>query len=120
MKWRHLSACIAGMSLFFSVLSGCRKEVTQPWEVVVQNKSTSWCEVQVVTDPLLGANAMDLAPQEQRILGSGKQNLIVRSVSAICYKKKRTISPEADVRAGRRCLILIEADGQVRANVSDI
>jgi len=103
----------------FCLVPGCRNVEVRPWQVVVQNKTGLWCEVNVATGPGPDANAPDLGPQERRVLRSGTENLVVHSAKIVYNRQEHVIRPEIEVQPGKICLIVIEADGQVKAEVSD-
>jgi hypothetical protein len=101
------------------LVTGCRKAPTGPWEIVVQNDTANWCEVKVENDPGPGASIPDVAPRQRRVLETGSEKTTVRSVSVVANRQKHTLSPNAEVGPGQRCLIAIAADGQTQATVSN-
>ena len=108
------------VALSVTLLAGCRSAPSGPWEIVAENKGRVSCEVSVDTGAGSGIHAPDLAAGERRILSTGSAKVTVHSVKVVQNRQEQVIYPEAELQAGKRCLVLVEAGGQVRASVSPV
>jgi hypothetical protein len=111
------------LAVFASILlalPGCSGG-KQQWEITVENKSDEPCSFFVIAsaDGNLKANVEKIAKGQAVSLTTGYGDTVVQSVKVVRGKDEQTVTPKADLPAGKRYAIVVTADGKVETSIAD-
>jgi hypothetical protein len=112
-----LLACVSVIGLV--AVAGCKPAAPPQWEIAVENKSDVPCSffVTLRTDGSSKANADGITKGQPVTLIGGSGDTVINTIKVVRGTDETALTPNAALPAGKRYLIVVEADGKVETSL---